>query len=264
MPKMMKKYEATINWNRQLNDRYFHLSLECPALASLLQPGQFVHLRCNEQYDPFLRRPFSVYRICAPEGHIELVILLKGQGTHLLSALKPGDTINLLGPLGNHYPLEFNDDGLLLLGRGVGMASMVSLAEASLRQGSPVQALISARSERDLIGKELLESLGAEVYSVWDDNRSSDMINVQEWLNDQIQQRPQALLVTCGSNRMGRMAAKVCRDHSVRGYISMEAHMACGIGVCYGCVCKTESGYQRVCKEGPVFPIGEVVFHDEL
>lgn len=254
----MKLYQGIVIANEHVTERYYHLKIQCPALAKEVKEGQMIHVRVGGYADPILRRPFSIYRFDGASGIIELMYIIKGKGTAWMKGLEKEDTVDLLGPGGNSYELDAKVKGIAILGRGVGIASIVSLGEKARKQGKEVIALLSARSEKAIIGKELLSEIGCHVIAVNDEDGSSAMENVKKILEENLEKHAIGQIFTCGSNRVARLAREMSQRYKVPAYVSLEEHMACGIGVCHGCVCETKQGYKTVCKDGPIFNVKEV------
>jgi dihydroorotate dehydrogenase electron transfer subunit len=133
------------------------LWLQAPDIAEVAQPGQFVMVRCGEGYDPLLRRPFSIHQV-ANGGQIALLFNIVGRGTEWLSQCREGDTIDLLGPLGNGFSLQPSSRKLLLVGGGIGIAPLVFLAEKAIGERRSITLLIGARDASLLYPRSLLPS----------------------------------------------------------------------------------------------------------
>ncbi len=255
----MKTYTGKVISNTYVSDKYYHIVLESSNLASIVKDGQIIHVKCGDEFSNFiLRRPFSIYRYSKASGTVEFMYLIKGKGTEYMSKLESGDEVKLLGPTGNSYVIHDNVKAIAVIGRGVGIASIISLAETARSQDIHVTAILSARNSDAIVGKELLSSIGCKVIAVNDADKNSSVDNVNTLLVQDIEENNIQQIFTCGSKRMGRMVRDLSEKYNIPGYISLEEHMACGIGVCKGCVCKTSKGYKTVCKDGPVFPISEV------
>lgn len=256
----MKIYSAKVISNKHVSHKYFHLVLSSSVLASIINSGQIVHVKCGDEFSNYiLKRPFSIYRFDKEAGTVEFLYLVKGKGTEYMSRLKPGDELELLGPTGNYYEISGDTNSIAVIGRGVGIASIVSLAELARTKNLHVTAVLSARNAEAIVAKDFLIQIGCNVLAVNDEDGSSSVENVKALLNKSINENKISQIYTCGSKRMGRMVRELSEKYHMTSYISLEEHMACGIGVCKGCVCKTKDGYKTVCKDGPVFSINEVV-----
>lgn len=254
----MKDCTAVVLTNEFISDRYYKVRLKCDYIANNIKEGQFVLLKTFDGNDPLLRRPFSVYRFFPEEGEVEFAYLLKGRGTELMTRIKPGDEVQLLGPLGNYFEVNETSKGIAVLGRGVGIASVAVLAESAAKSGLYSLAVLSGRNKGSVIGQEFLREAGCEVLGLNDEDGTSDIENIKNILIEKIEQGLIQQIYSCGSNRMGRLVKELSLEYNLDSYISFEEHMACGIGVCKGCTCKTKDGYKTVCHDGPIFGVGEV------
>lgn len=259
----MKIEKLTILSNVQVSDRYWHMIVEADAIVDTIEPGQFFNVKCAEASFPFLRRPFSIYRINKADRTIEFLYLVKGLGTVKLTELKAGGKVDLFGPLGVGFTIEKEWDTILLLARGVGIATLAALAQEAAEKNIKCVAILSARSENDLLATETLQGFGAEVYRVTEEAGTSDVENVRKLMGDIFEQHNIQAGFTCGSKRLSKLMQEMTRERNIPAQIALEEHMGCAMGVCYACVCDIEgdTGLEsvRVCKEGPVFDLDKVV-----
>lgn len=255
----MDLHKGIVKTNEYIQDKYYHLRIVCDGLAKTVKEGQIIFIRCSPLADPLLRRPFSIYRFDEKTGEISLMYILKGKGTEIMKDLKPGDELDLLGPAGRPYPVGEGTGPIGILARGVGIASVVSVAERARKEGRHVSAILSGRNPEAVLAVDFLEEIGCQVFSVNDAAETSGKEHVMDLLEKSVQKHQIKQLFTCGSNRMAAWVQEISRKYEVAAYVSLEERMACGIGICYGCTCETKEGYQRVCQDGPVFPIEEVV-----
>jgi dihydroorotate dehydrogenase electron transfer subunit len=250
-----------------VNARYKYLRVRTPTpLARATAAGQFFQLACppGEAEQPFLRRPMSVYGIGPEADRIEFLYHVKGVGTRALERLKPGDAMQMFGPLGRGFSFSPAWKRVLLVARGVGFATMAPLVPLAARAGVGITAVLSARTPADLMREEFLRGAPAEVHAVFDSDGSSALGRVEALLKGAFERGSYDMTYTCGSNRLLTLLQKL----SVNGEVALEQQMACAMGVCLSCVrLFNEEGkkvFRRVCCEGPVFPIaavsGEVQF----
>ena len=253
--------------HRPVNSRYRYLRLESTAdLAGMTRSGQFYQLRCpaTSEFQPFLLRPMSVYGVGPDSGCIEFLYNVTGVGTAALATLGVGSSMDIVGPLGNTFTFLPSFKRVLVVARGVGLATMAPLVRDAGKVGVAVTALMSARSPADLMQAEFLRGVAAEVHSVFDSDGSSAVEHVETLLRRLIVAQSPDIVYTCGSHRLLMLLQRVLADYpQVRGEVAMEQRMACGMGVCLSCVrlfdTPTGKHFKRVCREGPVFPIQEVV-----
>jgi dihydroorotate dehydrogenase electron transfer subunit len=250
--------------NDWVNDEYKHMVLAASSKALAVKPGQFFNLLCPspDAGELGLRRPQSVYRIDRINGRIEFLYKCVGRGTHGLATVKPGDTLNIVGPLGVGFHLDPAWKNIVVLGRGVGLATLAPISQLAGENGVGVTAILSARSRELVMADDLFGKVGT-VVPVLDADRSSDVANVERIIDGLISARLADAFFTCGSNRLMQLVKRLGRMHGIPGQVAMEQVMACGLGPCYVCVRTFEvNGKQelrRVCIEGPVFNLQEAV-----
>jgi len=247
-----------------VNSEYKHLVVEASPKALAVNPGQFFNLLCPspDVGELFFRRPQSVYRIDRRRGRIEFLYKCVGRGTRGLATLKPGDELNMVGPLGVGFHLDPAWRHIVVLGRGVGIATLGPIAQFARDGGVGVTAILSARN-KDFVMAGALFSEAGEVVSVLDTDGSSAVANVEKILDRLIAEQRADAFFTCGSNRLFALMKRLGKTHNIRGQVAMEQVMACGLGPCYVCVRTFEvdgkKELRRVCIEGPVFDMQEAV-----
>lgn len=252
-----------------VNRRYKYLRLRAPApIARATAAGQFYQLACpvSGAERPFLRRPMSVYGAGPEEDRIEFLYHVKGLGTRTLERLRAGEEIAITGPLGNGFSFSPGWRRVLLVARGVGLATMAPLVPLAARAGVAMTAVLSARSPADLMRAEFLRGAQADVHPVFDSDGSSALERVGPLLGKILERERPDMVYTCGSNRLLTLLQDLLGPTA--GEVALEQQMACAMGVCLSCVrLFNEDGakvFHRVCCEGPVFPIaavaGEVQF----
>ena len=245
-----------------INDEYKHLVVKATPKALAAQPGQFFHLLCPspDEGAVWFRRPQSVYRVARSGGRIEFLYKVAGRGTRGLATLKPGDELNMLGPLGVGFRLEPAWKNVVVLGRGVGLATMAPISQLAGERGVRVTAILSARREELAMAADLFESVGT-VIKVLDTDGSSAVENVEAILRRLIAENKADAFFTCGSNRLMQLMKRLGREYGIPGQMAMEQIMACGLGPCYICVRTFQVDgkleMRRVCVEGPVFDLQE-------
>jgi len=247
---------AILKERRQITDRDHYYLIECPEIAAAAKPGQFVEIKVCEGPDPYLRRPISIFS--ADDRHIALLVRTVGRGTTLMEQWQPGSAVDVLGPLGNGFDWQPNDRNLLLVGGGIGVAPLHFLAERLCSENRRVTLLFSPRRDSQLIGSFLS---GCQTQMHFAENRAEIPAEMTALLT-----APFDRVFACGPEGMMKLVADVGLAHRLPMQISMEANMACGIGICLGCAIpvRTEKGivYKKVCHEGPVFSGEELIFND--
>jgi dihydroorotate dehydrogenase electron transfer subunit len=245
-----------------VNSEYKHLVVAASAKALAVNPGQFFNLLCPspDSGELWLRRPQSVYRIDRANARIEFLYKCAGRGTRGLATLKPGEQLNMVGPLGVGFTLPPHCKHIVVLGRGVGLATMGPISQLAGDNGVGVTAILSARDAEFALAAELFEKVG-EVIPVLDSDGTSAVENVEAILKRLIEARRADAFYTCGSNRLMQLMKRLGKAHGIPGQVAMEQVMACGVGPCYVCVRTFEvdgrKELRRVCIEGPVFDLQE-------
>ena len=245
-----------------VNDEYKHLVVKATPKALAAQPGQFFQLLCPspDEGEVWFRRPQSVYRVARSSGRLEFLYKVVGRGTRGLATLEPGDDLSMVGPLGVGFHLQRAWKNIVVLGRGVGLATMAPISQLAGERGVRVTAILSARSEDLAMAADLFESVGS-VIKVLDTDGSSSIENVEAILRQLIADRKADAFFTCGSNRLMQLMKRLGKEHGIPGQMAMEQIMACGLGPCYICVRTFEVNgkkeMRRVCVEGPVFDLQE-------
>ncbi|SFJ12029.1 dihydroorotate dehydrogenase electron transfer subunit [Celeribacter neptunius] len=251
--------------NTPVNGEYRLLTLDAPEAILDCQPGQFFQLLCPapEGESPFLRRPMSIYGYDKAAGRLEFLYKIAGAGTRGLATLTPGDAFNVLGPLGHGFSMPDVWQNLLLVARGVGLATLAPLARMAQDKGRKLTAICSARRPDLAMSTALFESYGAEVIVVHDEDGSSTPEALRPLIEARIARGDVDAFYTCGSSRLLRLLQELGEIHGIPGEIAMEQQMACGLGMCQACVRSFRVGeriiQRRVCREGPVFAISEAM-----
>ncbi|MGR3377881.1 dihydroorotate dehydrogenase electron transfer subunit [Salipiger abyssi] len=261
----MEQTDAPVVSNTHLTGEYWLLEVEAPSVAAALEPGQFVNIRIRDSLAPFLRRPFSVYRVNPEKTHLQVAYKILGNGTRLMKeTLQPGALCDLIGPLGKGFELPEDAKTIALVGRGIGIAALPMLADLAAARGVTSHAFLSARSRDNLVGAEIFASHGGQVFTHADDT-PDDVALVTDHLLQMAESTAFDAMYVCGSNRLIRQVDKLARAHGIPAQSAMEQHMACGFGDCHGCIIEVNldrdgesRGYREVCHHGPVFNTWEV------
>ncbi|CTQ47446.1 dihydroorotate dehydrogenase electron transfer subunit [Roseibium aggregatum] len=255
-----------VKHNAPVNGEYRTLVLNAPKhLLDLCRPGQFFNLLCPQTggETPYLRRPMSIYGFYPERNELHFLYKVTGAGTRALSVLRDGDDLDVFGPLGTPFSIEDHWRHLVLVARGVGLATLAPLALEANRLDRKLTAVCSARHPDFLMSTDYFRQLGAEVIAVTDSDGSSGLENLRAILENLIARRKADAFFTCGSNRMLRLLQQIGETHGIPGQIALEQQMACGIGMCQCCVRPFRRDHAvvnlRVCLEGPVFDIAEAI-----
>jgi dihydroorotate dehydrogenase electron transfer subunit len=248
------------------NAEYKHLLVEASELGLAAVAGQFFHIACpsaGEVPAPYLRRPMSIYRVNRARGCLEFLYKVSGTGTRALAAMEPGANLNIFGPLGKGFKLPDACRHVLILARGVGLATMAPLTELAISQGARVTAILSVRSPALEMASDYLREAGAETIVVDDESGSSEIRRVESLIREIHALTPFDYVSTCGSNRQLLLLQALADEFGFAGQVALEQHMGCGIGMCFCCVREIKgperTEYRRVCVEGPVFDLREAI-----
>ena len=285
---------SKIAYNKEIAPGHFKIALSAPLIAKKAKPGQFVHVLIGG--DTLLRRPFSIHSVSCSRSAvsgIEILYKVVGRGTELLSKKKSGESLDIIGPLGNGFKLPVTPRlrsgqasyGLrvtnVLIAGGMGVAPLVFLAEKlsnpkahsptcpERKRGKPT-ALIGARDKNSLVCVNEFKKLGCDVKIATDDGSAGHKGFVSELLKKELTAHPSTLLGTsssqptalyaCGPNPMLKEIARICKENKIDCQVSLEEKMACGVGACLGCAVMTKDGYKMACKDGPVFNAEEIIW----
>lgn len=243
------------------------LTVRAPEIAERANAGQFVHVRPGHGWDPLLRRPYSFCRIDRRSGEIELIVKPLGTGGEWIAERRAGDALDLLGPLGTAFVVRRDTRNLLLVAGGTGIAPMRVIAEQEAARRN-VTLVMGGRSVAYLWPSDRLPA-GVEYVATTEDGSFGVRGRVTDAMPDVLTWADQ--LLACGPWPMlaaiGRMRDEAARGPVVAGrrplidaQIAVEQHMGCAMGVCRACVIVTANGNARVCREGPVFSLGDVAF----
>lgn len=226
------------------------------------QPGQFIHIRVPNAAQLLLRRPISVHEIDRNNQAIVLQYAVVGQGTQGLAALGEGDYLHAIGPIGNGFPIDRAAKRIWLLGGGIGIAPLYTLVQ-TMPQAEYI-AFLGCRDSEHVYDMERWENV-ANVRLYTDDGSQGTCGFAIDGLMDALKtQAAPDTIYACGPTPMLRALAKNRDDLPAPCYVSMEERMACGIGACLVCTCRTQTSdgikNKRVCIDGPVFDLKEVDF----
>ena len=253
------EFISTVVSNEWVNSEYKHIVVKVHDGALSAYAGQMFHLLCPspDGAEVWMRRPMSVYRVDKKAGQLAFLYKSQGRGTHGMAMLVPGDEFNIAGPLGVGFDLKPDWRNVVVLGRGVGLATLAPLSQLAADNGVGVTAILSARNSAVVMSKDFFEGLGARTITVVDSDNSSAVENVEKILENLIVTDKADAFFTCGSNRLLKLMQRLGKKHNIPGQVAMEQIMVCGFGACYVCVRTFEVDgkrvLKRVCRDGPVF-----------
>ena len=249
------KETARVGSQEKLAEGIYSMWIETPAIAAEAEAGQFISIYCRDK-DKLLPRPISICEIDREQGRLRVVYRIAGEGTKEFAAYQAGDPITILGPLGNGFPVIENKK-VMLIGGGIGIPPMLGLAKALSCEKT---AVLGYRSE--LFLKEDFDAV-APVVIATEDGSTGTKGTVLDAIREQKVEAD--VICACGPTPLLRAIKQYAAEKGITCYVSMEERMACGIGACLGCVCKTKEtdhhsnvNNKRICKDGPVFLAEEV------
>ncbi len=272
----MYLFNTEIVFKQRLSQEIYRLRLKATKdFCQAATPGKFVMLGTDDGLlDPLLRRPFGICRW--GENWFEVIIKVVGKGSCQVSGLVKGDSVAVHGPLGNGYPndkLENEQRPLILVAGGMGIASIASYLFSALDSNQSLAGtflLYGAASYSELIMLNELtaaSALGLKMQTITDDGSCGRQGLVTQLLTNELQNYPQSRVFACGPEPMLKSVQKVLQRTECDGFLSLENRMACGFGVCLGCVQTvlskdSNAGVEmaKVCTQGPVFSAQQVVF----
>lgn len=256
---MIIQDRMVVKSQKQIAHHVFEMTLSGKLVGEITSPGQFVHIRVNDSFELLLRRPISISSINKEDNEMTIIYRAEGKGTSTLSTKREGDVVDVLGPLGNGFPVEETAAGetAVLIGGGIGVPPLYELSKQLTAKGVTCIHVLGFQSENVVFYEDQFSALG-DTHIVTVDGTAGTkgfVTNVLEQLGEDF-----ATFYSCGPMPM-LDAVQTMYAHK-KGFLSFEQRMGCGIGACYACICETtdksEEAYIKVCSDGPVFPAGVV------
>lgn len=239
----------------------YELVLQGEQVVSQAEQGQFLHLKVSEGLDPLLRRPISIAEINKEKNQLKVIYRAGGKGTNLLSHKQKGEAVSVLGPLGKGFPVDEANaqDVAILIGGGIGVPPLYELSLQLTSKGVEVIHVLGFASQQDVFYEEKFSLLGKTYVATMDGRYGEKGTVIDVIKNNNLQFD---IIYSCGPTPM--LKAIEASFPEKRGFISLEERMGCGIGACFACVCRKQNdpsnqAYKKICTDGPVFAIGEVV-----
>lgn len=259
----MFDFLCDITEHDRVTDEYRLLKIEAGELAEKARPGQFLHVRVPGLEDSALRRPFSIFN--SQDGILWVLYKSIGRGTEKMKDLKPGEQLQVIGPLGNCFPLECDAEPVLVAG-GYGVAPLYFLATRLKSKGVLV---VGGRTSEDILAVENFLELGwrVEVATMDGSTGTEGLVTVPlaRELGRLSDSGDAAVLYSCGPYGMLKAVGDAAQKRGFKAWLSLDKHMICGVGACLACVQKLRKpdGTEwvgRVCSDGPIFEAGEIVW----
>lgn len=244
---------------KEIARNIFEMTLQGKLVNEITSPGQFVHIRPNDSYELLLRRPISISSINPVANEMTILYRAEGQGTKSLSTKREGDKVDVLGPLGNGFPIEETEAGqtAFLIGGGIGVPPLYELSKQLTAKGVTCVHVLGFQSADVVFYEEEFSALGETHIVTVDGTAGTEgfVTTVMEKLGHDF-----ATYYSCGPMPMLNAVQNAYADK--KGFLSFEQRMGCGVGACFACICetteKTDKAYIKVCSDGPVFPAGVV------
>lgn len=231
------------------------LTMYMPGVAAQAVPGQFIHLRVSDSCQPLLRRPLSIAAADAAKGTVSVIYRIVGAGTARLAELKTNDVVDVMGPLGTGFDPECSRP--LLIGGGMGLAPLVFLARWLCPR--PLEVLMGGRTEQELFWLELYKKTCDQIHVTTDDGSVGRRGFTVDALPGLLSAGGYDRIYACGPRPMLEKIAALAHRFDIPCQVSLEEHMACGVGACLSCTCAGKAGKRKkVCTDGPVFWAEEV------
>lgn len=274
----MKKHCGSYTVTRKItiSDSIVRLSFRAEEISMTAIPGQFVQIRVSENFSPLWPRPFSIYDVDTRKGEVSIIFKVAGYGTSLLAAKKEGDSIQMLGPLGNGFTIPAGENRIVMAAGGIGMPPLYLLSKIAIENGVPSKSICfisGARNKSELFNPVELTELKTDLRICTDDGSEGEKGTVVDILERTIENENNLTVYACGPSAMLEKIDRSLSEKNIPGFLSLEQLMPCGYGICSGCAVKVfpdenrgetddKRNYhlKRVCAEGPVFKVGEVMW----
>lgn len=247
---MKHQHDFTVVSNLRQNHEFVVLTLELDQDLPSMIPGQFAEVLTTHP-DAYLRRPLSIHDVDYKKRQVKLLIQEVGKGTIALASLQEGSRVSMIYPLGKGYRLP-STNRVLLVGGGCGVAPLLFLGRYLKENGITPRFLIGTRTAQSLIRLDAYRELGEVMVTTEDGSEGVKGYVIHHPVMRQ--EKPDfETIYTCGPEPMMKLLAKYANKHDIQCQVSLENHMACGIGACLCCVTSTIDGHKCTCVDGPVF-----------
>lgn len=250
----MNDIVTRVSLNKNVASDFFRIRF--PVEWGKFTPGQFVMVGVPA-HDVFLRRPFGIVKL--ERGEMEVCYKVVGKGTLALSKIQRGTEIKILGPCGRGFDVKGKFKTAVIVAGGYGVASLFGLAKELCKAKRRVIFYYGAKGRKEFLYMNELKGMKIDLMTATEDGSLGFKGLVTARLLKEIDNIESPRLFACGPHGLLESVAKIAKEYSLPAQVSLESHMACGLGVCLGCVCKDARGeYVRICKEGPVFDVKEL------
>ncbi len=261
--------------NKKYSEKLYKIEIFSPFICKNASAGQFVNIKCTDYLntDPLLRRPFSIYEIDKKFNVFSILFLVKGKGTHYLSNKKKGDIIDFIGPLGKAFtPSYFNladttKNEYVLIGGGIGIAPLYFFAKELIENGKKVYFIAGFKDQTFFYWQRDIDKILKDYYLFTENGSFGQKGIPTDFIEKNLNYYLNKVIIACGPKKMLSKLQDIFKDLNVDAYVVIEEMIACGIGACLGCVVKIKTKnndyeYKRVCSDGPIFKLKEVLFNE--
>lgn len=256
----IQQIDSQVTENHEVAKGIFRLTLSVQNFPGNVVPGQFVMLLTSDEMDPLLRRAFSIHDYL--NGEIQVLYKVVGSGTEWMSSRSQGDSVSLVGPLGKGFEIPETIKEAWIVAGGIGFAPFQFFLKKLRQQHVTTRLFYGARTSHELVGADE-HKRDLDLILATDDGSRGERGRIVDIFEQKIKNlgpKPSGQVFACGPHPMLAQLAECCRRLKIPCQVSLETQMACGLGTCMGCVIQTPQGYQRVCREGPVFSIGNIIW----
>ena len=265
MEKRKFKLECEILKTKKIIDGIYKFTIKAPEIANVAKAGQFLEIQVSKTGEVFLRRPISIYNINKDAGEVEFIFQVKGKGTELLATRKEGETLNILGPLGNGAFTISKYKKVAIIGGGIGTYPLYELAK-ELKETSENITMYMGFRNKDLVTLEKeFEEVTDNVVITTDDGSYKQKGFALDVLKEDCKKEKPDIIFACGPLPMLKAVQSFANENDIKCEMSLEERMGCGIYACVGCNVRivtedpNEVKYKYVCTNGPVFSSKEVI-----
>ena len=246
----------------RLSGDVIRMVLASQRIAESAMPGQFLNMRCGDSFRAYLRRPISICDIHKVDGTVDIVFQVRGAGTELLGRTRPGEAVDVMGPLGNPFKPVPPGGSMVAVGGGIGSFPLLYL----LRTMPEVRrtALLGFRNLASVVLEDGFTALSEQLEIATDDGSYGQAGFVTGLLERRLEREIPDCVYACGPLQMMKAVVAACLARNIPVQVSMEQRMGCGVGACLVCACKKREGddftYTHVCRDGPVFNGRDIEF----
>lgn len=256
--------KAKLLKKEELKPGIIKFSVQADEIVNTAKPGNFIEIRVNDDIEPFLRRPISIYNMDKEKGILEFIFQVKGKGTTILAKRNEGELIDIVGPLGFGTFKYSNYENLAIIGGGIGVFPLYELAKNAKNENKNVNTYLGFRNKDLVVLENEFTQVSNQLTITTDDGSYAQKGFAINFLKKDIEDGKIDSIYACGPLLMLRAVRELAIEKNIPCQISLEERMACGLGVCLGCAVKTAKSpkdapeYWHVCKAGPVFQAKDV------